>query len=621
MHSKSLNVFVWCIAHNDLNYFAPTNISDTIMSLDSLLRSAIGSPASNGDGDEDDLKFVFVGGKGGVGKTTTSSAVATLLAERCGRRVLLVSTDPAHSLSDAFLRDFTNVPTSPGGVDNLHVMEVDPAETMGAELGRWAALAREISEASSSGSGGGGGDDGDGDGGEGDDMVRKIRQFQEWLSGIPGIDEATALASAIEHIESDRYDLIVFDTAPTGHTLKLLGMPEVLQAGIEKLQGWQSTIWGYWDVLKGMGSAASMRRMKAKEEVAGMLENYRRGIQKVALMLQDRRRTRFVVVCIAEYLSISETRRLLQELERNRVRASHVVVNQLVVEHALSRGELTELEGLAEVGSLALNRELLDKTVHACRLTTARRGIQEKYLGMLKSYPETQGEISDGICEVPLLAEEVTGIDALRRFATYMVRDPPPSPAEGAATSSGAAGSVGPSGPRRLYDEQLPVRGDGDEDKAATADNASSSWTPTKGDSVKVTGLEKAGQYNGLEGVVVSTLDAETQRCGVRIEHNGKMKTLALQMQNLVLLHKAKKAKSGDNDADRSAATTAERPPMSDMAMALLDDPEIKALVAENPKFMAAVEDCIANPMNFMKYISDPEMSPLISKAMAKLKF
>lgn len=284
------------------------------------------------------------------------------------------------------------------------------------------------------------------------------------------------------------------------------------------------------------------------------------------------------MVCIAEYLSISETRRLLQEIERNRVRASHVFVNQLVVEHALSQEELTELEGLTEVGSLALNRELLDKTVHACRLTTARRGIQEKYLGMLKSYPETQGEISDGICE-------------------------PPS-AEGAATSSVAAGSVGPSGPRRLYD-----------------DNASSSWTPTKGDSVKVTGLEKAGQYNGLEGVIVSTLDAETQRCGVRIEHNGKMKTLALQMQNLVFCTRRRRRRGAINDADRSAATTAERPPMSDMAMALLDDPEIKALVAGDPKFMAAVEDCIANPMNFMRYISDPEMSPLISKAMAKLKF
>ena len=91
------------------------------MSLDSLLRSAVGA---NGD----DLKFVFVGGKGGVGKTTSSSAIATLLAERCDRRVLLVSTDPAHSLSDAFRHDFAGEPTSVPGLHNLHVMEVDPAE-------------------------------------------------------------------------------------------------------------------------------------------------------------------------------------------------------------------------------------------------------------------------------------------------------------------------------------------------------------------------------------------------------------------------------------------------------------------------------------------------------------
>jgi arsenite-transporting ATPase len=576
------------------------------MSLDSLLHSAVGA-------NDDDLKFIFVGGKGGVGKTTSSSAIATLLAERCNRRVLLVSTDPAHSLSDAFLRDFTNVPTSiGGGMNNLHVMEVDPAETMRAELERWAELAREIGAADPSGVGV---VDGDDDDDEGNDMVRKIKQFQEWLSGIPGIDEATALASAIEHIESDRYDLIVFDTAPTGHTLKLLGMPDILQAGIEKLQGWQSTLWGYWDVLKGMGSSVSLRRMRAKEEVAEMLENYKRGIQKVALMLQDQRRTRFVVVCIAEYLSISETQRLLQELKRNRVRASHVIVNQLVVDSALSRDELTELEGLAEVGSLMLNQELLSKTVHACRLTTARKCIQEKYLAQLKSFQETE-EILDGICAVPLLAEEVTGTDALRRFAKYMIRNPP-------SAESAISASLVTSGPRRLYDKQLSDKKDANitggevDEKKVMSDKVC--WTPSKGDSVKITGLEKAGQYNGLEGVIVSALDAETQRCGVRIEHNGRMKTLALQMQNMVLLHKAKKAKSGNGYSDVSSAPSVEQP-MS-KAMALLEDPEIKALVASNPKFKDAVEDCIRNPMNFMKYLSDPEMSPLISKAMAKLKF
>lgn len=507
-----------------------------------------------------------------------------------------MSTDPAHSLSDAFRCEFHNEPTSPG-IDNLHVMEVDPTETMQRELNKWADLAKDIAL-----------DDGGNDEDGGNGMVDKIKQFQEWLSGIPGIDEATALSSAIEHIESNKYDLIVFDTAPTGHTLKLLGMPDILQAGIEKLQGWQSTLWGYWDVVKGLGSSASKKRLHAKEDVAEMLENYKKGIQKVACMLQDQKRTRFVVVCIAEYLSVSETQRLLRELKKNQVRASHIIVNQLVVGSALSKAELAELEGLAEVGSLMLNQELMSKTVHACRLTTARKGIQEKYLGQLKSFPETQD--LDGICEVPLLAEEVTGNDALTRFAKYMTQNPP-SAAESALKSA-------TSGPRRLYDDQLEKKsndGRGGEEKKAEEDI--STWNPTKDDTVKIKGLEKAAQYNGLEGVIINGLDPETKRCGVRISYNGKNKTLALQMKNMDLLHQAKKAKNAD--AVDAGAASAEQP--MNKAMAVLNDPEIKKMVDSNPKFKAAVEDCISNPMNFMKYLSDPEMSPLITRAMAKLKF
>ena len=88
--------------------------------------------------------------------------------------------------------------------------------------------------------------------------------------------------------------------------------------------------------MKGLGSSSSKKRLVAKEDVAEMLENYRRGIQKVALMLQDQRRTRFIVVCIAEYLSVSETQRLLRKLKKNQVRASHIIVNQVVVESAQS---------------------------------------------------------------------------------------------------------------------------------------------------------------------------------------------------------------------------------------------------------------------------------------------
>merc|ERR1719272_353273 len=101
-------------------------------------------------GDEK-LKFVFVGGKGGVGKTTTSSAIAAQLslaksaATKGQKRVLLISTDPAHSLSDAFRMQFSNVPTPIlPDLPNLEVMEVNPADTMKKELAGWADLAREM---------------------------------------------------------------------------------------------------------------------------------------------------------------------------------------------------------------------------------------------------------------------------------------------------------------------------------------------------------------------------------------------------------------------------------------------------------------------------------------------
>ena len=552
------------------------------MSLDSLLSLP-------------DIKFVFVGGKGGVGKTTSSSAIATLLAQYTGKRILLVSTDPAHSLSDAFRAEFSNVPTSPG-IKNLHVMEVDPTVTMQNELNKWAELAKDFSVGHNTDEDG---SDGDGEGTDG--MVQKIKQFQEWLSGIPGIDEATALSTAIQHIESNNYDLIVFDTAPTGHTLKLLQLPEILQAGIEKLQTWQSSLWGYWEVMKGMGSSASKKRVNAKETVATMLEEYKRGIQKVAMMLQDQQRTRFVVVCIAEYLSISETQRLLQELKKNKVRASHIIVNQLVIESALSKEELEQLESLAEVGSLQLNQSLLAKTVHACRLTTARKAIQETYLSQLKSFPETQ-EILGDICEVPLLAEEVTGNDALKKFAQFMIRDPP---TVGDVATTEAKGT----GPLRLYDSELEKK-----------DAKTNHWTPHKGDAVRIKNLEKSGQYNGLEGTVVSALDAETNRCGIRVEYDGKMKVLALQMKNMDLLHEAKRAKSIDEGGVETKSTLAPEQTVN-KAKALLDDPEIKALVESNPKYKDAVEDVLANPMNVMKYLGDPQMSPLISKAMSKFQF
>jgi arsenite-transporting ATPase len=472
-------------------------------------------------------------------------------------------------------------------------MEVDPSDTMKAELSKWAQIAEDIAGAA-------------GEASSENDLVRKIHGFQEWLSGVPGIDEATALSSAIKHIESNAYDLIVFDTAPTGHTLKLLQMPDILQTGIEKLQGWQSTLWGYWEMFKGLGSSASKKSLYAKEEVAAMMEEYKRGIQKVSLMLQDQQRTRFVVVCIAEYLSVSETQRLLRELKKNKVRASHIIVNQLVIRDLLTKDQLNELEGMAEVGSLSLNQTLLAKTVHACRLTTARKAIQEKYLEQLKAFSETR-DILDGICEVPLLPEEVTGIDKLQRFGSLMVQSPPNMYGT-AATKTGLT-------PMPLYEHMLN----------GTHVEEESSWMPQTDDVVTIHGLVKSSQYNGMEGTVISDVDASTGRCGVQINYEGQTKKLALQKTNITFVSRGKKQRLGSSPpkAEARSGTTVQGSTVAEetinKAKSVLDDPEIKAMIAENPRFADAVQDVMANPMNFMKYLTDPEMSPLISKAMSKL--
>ena len=205
--------------------------------------------------EDKDLKFLFVGGKGGVGKTTTSSSIACQLAY--DRKVLLISTDPAHSLSDAFRLDFGNgEPHEIPGVPNLHVMEVNPETNLKDEIQAWAEMAQQAGM---------------------DELTSKVSEFQEWLSGVPGIDEATALTSVIGHIESGTYDTIVFDTAPTGHTLKLLQLPAILQAGLDKLQSWQAKIWDVWSVMKAgasamAGDAPALSPAEMKKTVQDKLE-------------------------------------------------------------------------------------------------------------------------------------------------------------------------------------------------------------------------------------------------------------------------------------------------------------------------------------------------------------
>jgi len=184
-----------------------------------------------GDGDADNARFVVCGGKGGVGKTTTSSSLAITMAAE-GRTVALVSTDPAHSLGDAFGIDFTGgemvdvpligVPPTDG---SLAVLEVDP----GKSLGEFKGLIDKLIGSKVQGDGGSDGDAASGIGGT-------LRDLGAVFDTLPaGTDEVVALAKVVNLIEKGGFDRIVLDTAPTGHTLRMLSTPGFIADLIDKV--------------------------------------------------------------------------------------------------------------------------------------------------------------------------------------------------------------------------------------------------------------------------------------------------------------------------------------------------------------------------------------------------
>jgi len=148
--------------------------------------------------------FVFFGGKGGVGKTTVSSSYA-LKCARDGHDTLVVSTDPAHSVADVFDQPFGDDATPVDGVENLWAMQIDPEDEVTRHLDE---LRQQLSEQVSTA------------------MVSEINRQLEMAHGTPGAYEAALFDRFVEVMRNaDPYDRVVFDTSPTGSTLRLLGLP------------------------------------------------------------------------------------------------------------------------------------------------------------------------------------------------------------------------------------------------------------------------------------------------------------------------------------------------------------------------------------------------------------
>lgn len=332
--------------------------------------------------DQESLQWVFVGGKGGVGKTTTSCCLGVQLA-KCRKKVLIVSTDPAHNLSDAFCQKIGREPTPINGFDNLAAMEIDANDDM-------EEMQRSMEEATN----------------EDDSGLQSL--MAELTSSIPGIDEAMSFSELMKQVQNLDYDVVVFDTAPTGHTLRLLSFPTILEKALGKVMDLKDRFGG----LIGQASAmfgGNSNGAQVQDMLLGRLEETRAVINKVNDAFQDPSLTTFVCVCIPEFLSIYETERLVQELSKFGIDSHNIVVNQVL----FPEKDAEELGEWYDANAAGLPKEAQE----ICSKLMARKRMQDKYIGQCF---DLYGDDFHVIL-MPLLDYEVRGVEKIALFSEHLI--------------------------------------------------------------------------------------------------------------------------------------------------------------------------------------------------------
>ncbi|MBI5188254.1 MAG: ArsA family ATPase [Nitrospirae bacterium] len=296
-----------------------------------------------------ELKLILFGGKGGVGKTTCASSAAIYLSRN--NKTLLFSTDPAHSLSDSLGQKIGDEIKDVKGVENLSALEISAEKA--------------LSEFKM----------------EYEDEIRKIFDTSTYLDKedidailglpIPGIDEVMGFKTIMDLIEEGKFDKYILDTAPTGHALRLLTLPELLDDWVKVLAKMR------WKYRYMVTSFAGKYKPDSADD---FLMSMKRTVKKIEGLLKDQNRCEFIVVTIPEDMAVLETKRLIDSLSKYGIKVRQLIINNVI--------------------------ESRD-----CEFCRERRNVQERYIGQMKDkYTDLNTVI------VPLQAGEVKGIEGLERF-------------------------------------------------------------------------------------------------------------------------------------------------------------------------------------------------------------
>lgn len=311
-----------------------------------------------------EIDFLMFGGKGGVGKTTSAAASALYLAgSRVIERVLIISTDPAHSLGDSLSQEIGDNITPVKGVGNLFALEIDAPKRMEDFNAKYK---EELDTIAYRGT------------------IFDRDDISEFLSlSLPGMDEMMAVFDIADIIKGGEYGLVILDTAPTGHTIRLLELPDIILGWVGLLKLMQRRY-------RYIGRRLTGRY--PRDKVDDFLDKLSNDVRRVKTLFTDKQATEFVPITIAEDMAIEETQRLLDALQRLNISVKTIIVNRV-----------------------AEDRE--------CPFCNIRWSAQEDALAQIEhTFSNYQ------LVQIPLLPYEVKGIERLETYAQVMLGQEVPEP-------------------------------------------------------------------------------------------------------------------------------------------------------------------------------------------------
>ncbi|WP_330948457.1 ArsA family ATPase [Virgibacillus sp. MG-45] len=301
-------------------------------------------------------QILFIGGKGGVGKSTSATAIAWKQA-MLGKKTLLVSTDPAHNLGDLFDSPIDRKGTriSP----SLTVLEIDPQFETEIYISE---VKENMKHVIHSG------------------WLDEVNRLLDTARVSPGADEAAMFNKVIDIVVEERkqYDAIIFDTAPTGHTIRLLSLPELMGVWVESMLQKRKKTNEHYSKLLHDGE-------RVDDPIYQVLKKRQEKFAHARTILLDNDQTGFIFVLNPERLPILETKKAINLLDNYQLFVKSLIINKVLPNDA--SGEYIEM----------------------------RRKLERFYLQQIRElFPRKH------LCEVPLFSKDISFISDLEIFSSYL---------------------------------------------------------------------------------------------------------------------------------------------------------------------------------------------------------